>query len=141
MDAAVVLSDFAEAINGKLYVMGGGWNVLQVPNTPVNVAVAVVVSVPWDQANQKHTMKVELLTQDGDTVTVQGQDVMIAGEFEVGRPAGLKPGTSLNMPFAWQFNGLMLDVGGYEFKVSIDDDPIAGRPFTVTYPPGAPRPS
>ena len=42
MDVTLLLCDFAEAVNGKLYVMGGGWNVLFAPGQPVTMSVAAV---------------------------------------------------------------------------------------------------
>ena len=30
----LMLSDHSEAVNGKLYMVGGGWNVLRLPELP-----------------------------------------------------------------------------------------------------------
>ena len=138
MDVTLLLCDFAEAANGKLYVMGGGWNVLYAPGQPVTMSVATVIAVPWDQTNRKHTLALDLLTEDGGAVEIEEHAVSVTGEFELGRPPGVKPGSSLNAPFVWTFTGLVLDEGGYEWKLGIDDEPVASRPFTVTSPPGGP---
>ena len=61
---------------------------------------------PWDQANQRHVMRLELLDADGQAVEVETDDGMQPVvffddvPFEVGRPAGLKPGTPLDFPVA-----------------------------------------
>lgn len=138
MDATVLLCDFAEAVNGKLYVMGGGWNMLFAPNRPVNVSVAVVLTVGWDETNRRHSLAIVLLDHDGNQVDIGGQPVAIGSQFEVGRPPGVKPGTSFNTPLAFNVQGLVLPEGGYEFKVSIGEEPIASRPFTVAQRPGMP---
>ncbi len=135
MDATLLLCDFAEALNGKLYVMGGGWNVLFAGGQPVNTSLAILVVVQWDQTNQKHELAVELLTDDGEAVEIGGQRVAVSGEFEVGRPPGVKPGTSMNTPFVWNFNGLVLEPGGYEWKLAIDGEPVTSRPFQVVAAP------
>lgn len=135
MDVTLLLSDFAEAVNGKLYVMGGGWNVLFAPGQPVAMSVAAVVAVPWDQTNRTHSLTLDLLSEDGEPVEVDEQAVSVEGEFELGRPPGIKPGSSLNMPVVWTFQGLALDEGGYEWKLTIDGNPVASRPFSVTAPP------
>jgi hypothetical protein len=135
VDVTLLLCDFAEALDGKLYVMGGGWNVLYAPGQPVTMSVATVIAVPWDQTNRKHTLALDLLTEDGDPVSIDEQPVAVTGEFELGRPPGIKPGSSLNAPFVWTFSGLVFDEGGYEWKLGIDGDPVASRPFTVTSPP------
>jgi hypothetical protein len=137
MDATLLLSDFAEAVNGKLYVMGGGWNVLFAGGQPFNTSLAVLVVVPWDQTNRRHDLTIELLTDDGEPVEIGGQRVAVSGDFEVGRPPGVKPGTSMNTPFVWNFNGLVLEPGGYEWKLAIDGEPVTSRPFQVVVPPSA----
>ena len=134
MDVTLILCDFAEAVNGKLYVMGGGWNVLYAPGEPVTMAVAAIVAVPWDQTNRPHELALELLTQDGASVEVEGEALSVTGEFELGRPPGIKPGSSLNAPFVWTFAGLVLEAGGYEWKLSLNGAPVTSRPFTVTPP-------
>lgn len=137
MDVTLILCDFAEAVNGKLYVMGGGWNVLYAPGEPVTMAVAAIVAVPWDQTNRPHELALELLTQDGAPVEVEGEALSVTGEFELGRPPGVKPGSSLNAPFVWTFAGLVLEAGGYEWKLSLNGAPVTSRPFTVTPPSGS----
>ena len=68
--------------------------------------IAILIRVPWDQANQRHVMRLELLDADGQAVEVETDDGMQPVvffddvPFEVGRPAGLKPGTPLDFPVA-----------------------------------------
>ena len=136
MDVTLLLCDHAEAITGQLYVMGGGWNLLLASGQPVNTSVAALLAVPWDRTNQRHELRLELVTGDGDPVEVNGQPLSMVNEFELGRPPGTKPGSSLNAPFVWNVNGLVLEAGSYEWKLAIDGEPAAGRAFTV-----APRPT
>lgn len=135
MEAALLLCDYAEAVNGKLYMMGAGWNVLFAVDQPVNVSVATLIEVAWDQTNVRHTLAVRLLTLDGEPVDVDGHAVEATGEFEVGRPAGVKPGSSFNAPFVWNFAGVRLASGQYEWQLAIDGNPVARRAFTVAAAP------
>jgi hypothetical protein len=135
MNVTLLLCDFAEAVNGKLYVMGGGWNILFAPGKPVTMSVAAVIAVPWDRTNQSYELTLELLTDDGGAVEIEGQTVAVTGEFELGRPPGIKAGSSQNAPFVWTFAGLVLEAGGYEWKLTIGGEPVASRPFTVAQPP------
>lgn len=135
MDATLMLADHAEALNGKLYINGGGWTNLWAPDMPVNFSLAIILHVPWDQANTKHDLLIELLDGNGDRFEFNGQSVVIPQQFEVGRPPGTKPGSSLDTPISWTFNGLQLPADGYEFKLSIDGEPIASRPFVVAARP------
>jgi hypothetical protein len=135
VDADLILCDHAEALNGKLYVMGGGWNMLTVAEgQPLQIALGIIVKVPWDQTNVAHNILVELLTADGDTVEIDGQPVAPSGQFELGRPAGVKQGSTLNMPVAFNIQGFMVDAGQYEWRLSIDGNPIARAPFAVVEP-------
>jgi hypothetical protein len=135
MEVTLLICDSAEALNGKLYIMGGGWNMLYAPQTPIRIALGVLIAVPWDETNQRREMRIELVTSDGEQVQVNGQEVAANAEFDIGRPPGVKPGSTLNAPFAINFDGLMLDEGGYEFVVRIGETIAARRPFQVMSPP------
>ena len=120
-----LLADFAEVVNGKLYVLGGGWS-LTGPD-PAPMALAVKIEVPWDRANMKHRWQLELLDEDGAPVSVvtapdgTRQAVRIDGEFEAGRPAGLKPGTPLDVALALNLAPVPLAPGGrYVWRLSIE---------------------
>lgn len=134
MEADLLLCDHAEAINGKLYIMGAAWNLLQAPNQPITVALAIVVKVGWDEADTSHELIAELLDADGERIVMNGEPVAPSGRFELGRPQGVKPGSTLNMPLAFNLSGLVLGVGQYEWRLLIDGEPIARAPFAVVEP-------
>lgn len=127
----MLLCDASEAVNGKLYVLGGGWSHVQVPDVPVGVSLAVLVAVPWTAANEKHKLQVQLVNDDGEQVEVNDTPVMAGGEFEVGRPPGIKPGSPINTPLTFRFDGIALPGGGYVFELSIDGTVLARTPFRV----------
>ena len=132
MDATLLLCDHAEAVGGKLYINGGGWNVLLRPGVPVNVSLAILIEVPWDEANEQHRLRAYLLTEDGEPVMApHGETLEVDGGFEVGRPPGVKPGSTLNTPLAINFNALALDAGGYEWRLEVDEALVARKPFRV----------
>jgi Family of unknown function (DUF6941) len=120
----LLLADWAEVLNGKLYVMGGGWT--ETGPGPGPSALAAVFEVPWDETNRKHTVKFQLLDGDDQPVTIAGpmgaQRVEVAAEFEVGRPPGSTPGSSFNVPMAVNLGPLPLPPGKvYVWRCSIDD--------------------
>ena len=51
MKVTILLADSAQAINGKLYILGGGWSIAD-PG-PVVMALAMKIEVPWDQAKRQ----------------------------------------------------------------------------------------
>jgi hypothetical protein len=120
----MMLADYAVVAGGKLVIVGGGWSITGPAPTPF--AIALKVEVPWDQGNAKHKMRVELVDADGEPVLVptEGgieQQLAMEGEFEVGRPAGLKPGTPLDVMLAVNFPPQPIPPGGrYVWRLSID---------------------
>lgn len=134
----MLLCDFAEAVNGKLYIMGGGWTTLLRPNVPTNMVLAVKLDVPWDQTNRKHTFRASLLSQDSQPITNdQGEPIEATGEFEVGRPPGTRPGSSITMPFVIPFGAISLSSGAYRWQFDADDDILTYSEFEVLMqPPG-----
>lgn len=137
MLVTMLLADFAQVSDGKLTVVGGGWS-LTGPE-PVPFGIAILIRVPWDRANQKHVMRLELLDADGQAVemdTEEGTQPVVFFddvEFEVGRPAGLKPGTPLDFPVAVNSGPMPLEPGLYEWRLTIDGeaDDDWRLPFTV----------
>jgi hypothetical protein len=128
MKVTMFLADYATVADGKLTIVGGGWSVTGPDPQPFGIAI--LIHVPWDQANAKHTMRLELLDADGAPVTVMSEDdeeqpiVFFDDiEFEVGRPPGIKPGTPLELPVAVNSSPLPLDPGQrYEWILSIDGE-------------------
>jgi hypothetical protein len=131
MDVTMLLCDAAAESGGKLYVLGGGWSVIRVPNVPTPMALAVKLSVPWDQTNKQIRVRAKLVTEDGDEVDLGEGPVFAEGTIEVGRPAGMKPGSPIDMPFALSFGPLVLDTGGYVWELEVDGTTLARTPFRV----------
>ncbi len=125
MRATMLLADYAVVSDGKLTIVGGGWS--QTGPEPASFGIALLILVPWDQANTLHTFRVELLDADGEPVVLDSpdegeQEVAFGGEFEVGRPPGLKPGTPLDFPLAMNSTPLPLEQGRYEWRLTIDGE-------------------
>jgi hypothetical protein len=133
----MLLCDFAETLGGKLYVMGGGWR-WAVVSQGLNCTVAIHISIPWSATNQKHSLKLTLVGEDGEVAKdPNGEDVAAAGEFEVGRPPGVPVGTDLTNTLAIRFQGLPLEPGGYSFGLEINGTVVARVPFqALLAPPG-----
>ena len=99
MKVTILLADYAQEINGKLYVMGGGWSITN--SGPGPMAIAVKIEVPWNQANRKHDFDLSLLDSDGQPmVSAEDQPITMSGEFEVGRPPGLIAGSPIDFAMA-----------------------------------------
>lgn len=86
----LILGDAAQVVGNKLYLLGGGWDVLTVNSRfPVkhHCAIAASFDIPWSETNQRHEIALEI--QDADAGTVMRMD----GQVEIGRPPGIPHGT------------------------------------------------
>jgi Family of unknown function (DUF6941) len=143
MKVTLMLADAAQVSEGKLYIIGGGWTVTG-PD-PIPFAIAMHIEVPWDQANSKHFFRLELVDADGHPVMVETPDgeqpLTAEGEFEVGRPPGVKAGTPLAIPMALNFAPAPpIPAGGrYEWRLSIDEHSDEDWRLTFSTRPGGPQ--
>jgi hypothetical protein len=132
------LADHAELLNGKLYVMGGGWDQLNTTNVsvPAKIAIACGVQVPWGETDDDHTLSLAVEDSDGSPV---------APVLEVGLKTGRAPqmvrGSAAHVPFAIQAEIEFPGPGTYVVVATVDARPEDGRrlPFHVrqTAPPPA----
>ena len=118
----LILADAVEAMNGKLYMMGGGWSTIFVrePARPVQVSFACGVVVPWNVADDDHTLEIRVLTQDG----VEIGPLLTVG-FRTGRPANLERGAASHVPFAVKAEYTFPEYGAYSLRASVN--PTAGN--------------
>lgn len=123
IQATLLLADAAQAVDNKLYVIGGGWSTL---NGPAPTAVALVLKVPWDQTNETHNLKLELLDSDGHPVEIPtpvgDQSITLENAFEVGRPAGIAKGSTIDLSLAFTIGPLPLVNGRYEWRLTIGNE-------------------
>src|SRR5579863_9863476 len=121
--ATMMLADSAQTMGGKLYILGGGWTNV---SSGSMTAVAMIIHVSWDMTNTRHAWRLELLTEDGAAVMAPGpvaeQEIAVEGVFEVGRPAGARAGMELPIPLSVQLAPLMLEPGGYVWRLLIDGE-------------------
>ena len=133
----MLLCDAAQSLGGKLYILGGGFSTIHaVPGGLSTMALAIKIEIPWDQTNRKVAFELKLLTEDGERVDLGQGEIGAGGEFEVGRPAGVKPGSPIDVPLAIPFQSIPLGLGGYVWELSINGTPMAKTPFRVQPAPG-----
>jgi hypothetical protein len=135
----MMLADGAQALGGKLYVLGGAWNRLHLPRLPSRPGkpfdIAVGIRVPWHLTNRQFVFGLQLLDADGNPV---GDDGPIGIEMEAGRPPGLRQGTEQLLVFSLTASPEFPRAGMYAFEATIDSEPKATTAFEVVHLPGAP---
>jgi len=99
MEVDAFLADSAEAVQGKIYALGIGWNSIYAAAFPTQhprLSIGLTIRVPYTATNQMHRLTVRLETSDGERVRI-GQQA--AGPGQELRPV---------YEFGGEFNGVRL---------------------------------
>jgi hypothetical protein len=129
VEVQLLLCDAASAdpSTGKIHMLGAGWSVTGSPTG--QQAVAVLMKIPWDRANQRIPFTLQLFDSDGQPVQLRVpdgvQEIKLEGHVEVGRPAGIAPGSPLDASLALNVPPLPLGGGRYEWKLEIAEKVVA----------------
>ena len=113
----VILADFAQAVQGKLSVIGGGWNLhnaTQYPST-LHFGLGIGILVPWPETNRKHKFNFVIRASEGAELASGG------GDFEVGRQPGLPPGMTQRVVIGLSGQLQIPQPGSYEVAVTAAD--------------------
>jgi hypothetical protein len=126
MRVTMLLADAAQVAEGKLNILGGGWDVCGPGPTPM--ALAVKLEIPPSQTRRKHAWSVELVDENGQPVfldTPEGEKsaVVIFGEIQRLRDRkSPPPDAPVNVRFAVNFTPLPLEAATrYAWRLSIDN--------------------
>ena len=136
-----VAADWAEAINGKLYLMGGGFDTLWAPTFPFapRFAFGAILRVPWNDTNRKLPIEGFVETADGEEL-----DWRLGGELEAGRPAG-KRGGDVTVVIAGPVQFQVEEPTGFVLKLRFAGEEraialaVAAPPFQIVPPEGGPQ--
>ena len=115
----LILADWAESINGKLYVQGGGWDRKLLPpeGQPISFAIAAGILVPWHLTNQPHKFSLSIETGDGTPI---GQ--AIEGAFNMGRPVNSTPGQKFRASLVARIDTKISGLGAYRIGLLMNND-------------------
>lgn len=128
MRATIMLCDWAETVNGKLYMQGGAWDRI-LANTPASFAVTVVIRIDYNETNMLKHAVLSLTTEDGRPFPDSGAPVSFDFTFEAGRPPGMQVGQVQTASFAGKIAGIVLPPGGYRFQFDIEGHKQDDVPF------------
>lgn len=125
-----ILSDHADLVGGKLYLMGGGWDTFHAPQTPfqLRMAIALGVRLGWEDTNQPVPVRIRIEDDDGNEL------VRADGTLNVGRPSHLPPGSTQLAQMTAILPANIPTFGGYRVRIVAgegeDTDDLA-IPFRV----------
>lgn len=134
-----LLADAVQAVRGKLFILGGGWDTLWVQRFPArhpSLAIGLRLRVPVSWAGDRIRLSVELQDADGKGLLPQplSQDIRLTMVRQ--HPPG---STDFGLIRSFTFNNLVFErEGSYSFVITVDDEPVSRLRFTVRARPQLP---
>ena len=111
-----LLADAAQTVGGKVFVLGGGWNLFRAANypAPVHLAVAIGLGFTSDEAGIKYPLNVVIADEAGVAIIPE-----MKGQVETGQLAPDVPKTaSVKIPVAININMSLPHPGTYAVVVT-----------------------
>ncbi|MFZ0659939.1 MAG: hypothetical protein WAM05_14540 [Candidatus Binataceae bacterium] len=138
-----ILADAAQAANGKLFILGGGWSIYRSASypVPVQLGLAFVVSLNANEVGARYPLGITIADEAGVPVVPPMQ-----GQINVGPPApGSPKGSPIKMPFAINIGVQVPRVGRYVIeikagssKAQLEFDAIfVGTKVQLDFPPAS----
>jgi hypothetical protein len=131
-----LLADAVQAVGGKLFILGGGWDTLWVREFPArhpSLAIGLRLRVPVSWKSETLQLSVELQDADGKPGLPRPLSHAIKMPSNPPQSAGA---SDFGLIRSFTFNNLQFDhEGAYSFVISVDDEPVSRLRFTVRQRP------
>lgn len=134
-----LLADAVQAVRGKLFILGGGWDTLWVRQFPArhpSLAIGLRLRVPVSWGSDSLNLSVELQDADGRSLLPRplAHDIRLPSN----RPQ-MSDTSDFGLIRSFTFNNLQFDgEGAYSFVISVDDEPVSRLRFAVRARPQSP---
>lgn len=117
----MILCDNAQAYDGKLSILGGGWTMTGPGPSPMGIGA--LIEFPPDGALVPHRFRLRLRNTAGETVVdPNGNAIQVEGQFDFALP-GTPPGSPIALPLAVNLPPLQLEAATrYVWELVVDDD-------------------
>ena len=129
-----ILADGAQEANGKLYILGGGWDTLlshTYPFTHPQLSLAVKLSVPWSESARPHEVLVDLVDEDGLSILPEPPRLQLT----LTRPLNAGPGDEIALPFTLTLAQLTIPrPARYSVLLHVDGRVVARTAFRASRP-------
>ena len=127
---SALLADSAQVQNGKLFILGGGFDTISVRSLPAvhrSLTLAMVAEVDPDERQRDLELEIKLIDEDGAAIGVEAK-----GRLRVGAPPNLPPGSASVVPIVSPFHNITFaQAKGYAFVVSLEERELARIGFRV----------
>jgi len=124
------LADSAEAVNGKLYVMGGAIDTIWGRQVPlIHPHLAFVLRLIFDVAEigRKHKLEIQIMDEDGAVIANLGGDIEIPAK-NPNFPKGWRQSFSTVLNFQ---NLKFLKFGNYSFNILVNNSSLKNVPLRI----------
>ena len=127
-----LLADAVQAVRGKLFILGGGWDTLWVQQFPArhpSLAIGLRLRVPVSWSGDQLKLAVELQDEDGHPLLPHP----LSYDIRLPNPLQHPPNaTDFGLIRSFTFNNLMFErEGPYSFVISVDGEPVSRLRFSV----------
>jgi len=128
----LILADAAQVVEGKLYMLGGGWNTVFVDALPASRGsnIAIGLEVASDEVEVRHSFRLTLLSPGEEAEPEIGR-----GEFEVGRPPETPGGTEQRLIAAFPIVLQLGQQGRFIVRFYVDGTEMGQAAFGVVHRP------
>lgn len=126
----LLLADHVEALGGKLYLMGGGWDTLWIGDitrsAPLEIACGI--QIPYNETDEEHRLTLAMTTPDGVEIAPP-----VDIRLRAGRAPTLERGAPTHVPFAVRAEFQFPRHGEYVLSAVVNGREESGRrlPFWV----------
>jgi hypothetical protein len=133
-----LLADAVQAVRGKLFILGGGWDTLWVRQFPArhpSLAIGLRLRVPLSWKSDTLRLSVELQDADGKPALPRP----LSHEIKLpSNPPQSASASDFGLIRSFTFNNLQFSQeGAYSFVISVDAEPVSRLRFTVRQRPMA----
>ena len=111
-----LIADAAQAVGGKVFLLGGGWNLFRAASypAPVQFAIAIGLGFTTNEIGMKYPLNVAIADESGVPIVPE-----MKGQVETGQPAPDVPKTaSIKIPVAININMSLPHPGTYGIVVT-----------------------
>jgi len=111
-----LLADAAQAVGGKVFVLGGGWNLFRAANypAPVHLAIAMGLGFTSDEVGIKYPLNVVIADEAGVPIIPEMKGQVETGQLALDSPKG----ASVKIPVAINVNMSVPHPGTYGIVVT-----------------------
>ncbi|HLI80842.1 MAG TPA: hypothetical protein VKV03_12720 [Candidatus Binataceae bacterium] len=112
-----LLADAAQAVGGKMFILGGGWNIFRSANfpAPVQLAIAIGIGFAGDEIGIRYPVKIVIADETGVPVVPEMNGQIETGQLTPDLPKGL----AVKIPMAWNVSFAVPRAGRYTIVVTV----------------------